>query len=134
MAGDGRLLADRRPEARHTGAAVINAGDGCGQHPTQALLDLYALSEAVGGFADEPLRGWGAGSFPLVHRRYREDELAVRQPHSVPLQFLAGTGIVGLTLLLGLVAAAAAAGVGAVRRLAGAERDAAAALLAASRG
>ncbi|HEX2182845.1 MAG TPA: aspartate carbamoyltransferase catalytic subunit [Rubrobacteraceae bacterium] len=36
--------------ARHTGAAVVNAGDGCGQHPTQALLDLYALSEALGGF------------------------------------------------------------------------------------
>jgi aspartate carbamoyltransferase catalytic subunit len=29
---------------------VINAGDGCGQHPTQALLDLYALSEALDGF------------------------------------------------------------------------------------
>ncbi|MDP8939395.1 MAG: aspartate carbamoyltransferase catalytic subunit [Actinomycetota bacterium] len=36
--------------ARHTDAAVINAGDGCGQHPTQALLDLYAISEALGGF------------------------------------------------------------------------------------
>lgn len=36
--------------ARHTGAAVVNAGDGCGQHPTQALLDLYALSEVAGGF------------------------------------------------------------------------------------
>ena len=36
--------------ARHTGAAVVNAGDGCGQHPTQALLDLYALGEALGGF------------------------------------------------------------------------------------
>jgi aspartate carbamoyltransferase catalytic subunit len=36
--------------ARYTGAAVINAGDGCGQHPTQALLDLYSLSEALGGF------------------------------------------------------------------------------------
>src|SRR3712207_1386999 len=43
-AGAGRLA------ARHTGAAVVNAGDGCGQHPTQALLDLYALGEAVGGF------------------------------------------------------------------------------------
>jgi aspartate carbamoyltransferase catalytic subunit len=35
--------------ARHTSAPVINAGDGCGQHPTQALLDLYALCEALGG-------------------------------------------------------------------------------------
>jgi aspartate carbamoyltransferase catalytic subunit len=39
-----------RLAARHTNAAVINAGDGCGQHPTQALLDLHALSEALGGF------------------------------------------------------------------------------------
>src|SRR3712207_1939885 len=38
--------------SRHTAAPVINAGDGCGQHPTQALLDLYALGEAVGGFDD----------------------------------------------------------------------------------
>ena len=36
--------------ARHTSAPVVNAGDGCGQHPTQALLDLYALGEALGGF------------------------------------------------------------------------------------
>ena len=36
--------------SRHTAAAVVNAGDGCGQHPTQALLDLHALSKAVGGF------------------------------------------------------------------------------------
>ena len=36
--------------SRHTAAPVINAGDGCGQHPTQALLDLYALSGALGGF------------------------------------------------------------------------------------
>ena len=35
--------------ACHSRAAVVNAGDGRGQHPTQALLDLYALSEAFGG-------------------------------------------------------------------------------------
>ena len=39
-----------RLAAHYTEAAIINAGDGCGQHPTQALLDLYALSEALGGF------------------------------------------------------------------------------------
>jgi aspartate carbamoyltransferase catalytic subunit len=41
--------------SRHTSAPVINAGDGCGQHPTQALLDLYALSETLDGF--EELQG-----------------------------------------------------------------------------
>jgi aspartate carbamoyltransferase catalytic subunit len=39
-----------RSAAKHTSAAVVNAGDGRGQHPTQALLDLYALSQALGGF------------------------------------------------------------------------------------
>jgi aspartate carbamoyltransferase catalytic subunit len=34
--------------ARHTEAHVVNAGDGKHQHPTQALLDLYALHEAFG--------------------------------------------------------------------------------------
>ena len=41
-----------RLATRHTGAAVVNAGDGCGQHPTQALLDLYALGGALGGFEE----------------------------------------------------------------------------------
>lgn len=36
--------------SRHTSAPIINAGDGCGQHPTQALLDLYTLRSAFGGF------------------------------------------------------------------------------------
>ena len=39
-----------RIAALHTDAAVINAGDGRGQHPTQALLDLHALSGHLGGF------------------------------------------------------------------------------------
>jgi aspartate carbamoyltransferase catalytic subunit len=34
--------------ARVTDAHVINAGDGKHQHPTQALLDLYAMREAIG--------------------------------------------------------------------------------------
>ena len=34
--------------ARVTGAHVVNAGDGKHQHPTQALLDLYAMQEALG--------------------------------------------------------------------------------------
>jgi aspartate carbamoyltransferase catalytic subunit len=34
--------------ARHTDAAVVNAGDGKHQHPTQALLDLFTMREALG--------------------------------------------------------------------------------------
>ena len=34
--------------ARLTAAHVVNAGDGKHQHPTQALLDLYAMQEALG--------------------------------------------------------------------------------------
>ncbi len=35
--------------ARHTGAHVVNAGDGKYQHPTQALLDLYTIDDELGG-------------------------------------------------------------------------------------
>ena len=34
--------------ARWSGAAVVNAGDGKHQHPTQALLDLFTIREALG--------------------------------------------------------------------------------------
>lgn len=34
--------------ARCTRAAVVNAGDGKHQHPTQALLDLYTIEEELG--------------------------------------------------------------------------------------
>lgn len=37
--------------AKHTGASVINAGDGYHAHPTQALLDAYTVRETFGGFA-----------------------------------------------------------------------------------
>jgi len=37
--------------ARHTEAAVINAGDGAREHPTQALLDALALRRAFGRLA-----------------------------------------------------------------------------------
>jgi aspartate carbamoyltransferase catalytic subunit len=34
--------------ARYTDAAVVNAGDGKHEHPTQALLDLYTMRKAIG--------------------------------------------------------------------------------------
>jgi hypothetical protein len=88
--------------------------------------------EAVGAFSDEPLRGWGAGSFPLVHRRYRDDRLDVRQPHSVPLQFLAETGMVGALLALGGLGLLAWAAVARLRPATGRERRYVAALACAT--
>lgn len=40
--------------AKHTGASVINAGDGYHAHPTQALLDAYTLRER---YPDDELAG-----------------------------------------------------------------------------
>lgn len=34
--------------SRHTDAAIINAGDGINEHPTQALLDAFSIRERLG--------------------------------------------------------------------------------------
>ena len=50
--GSARALADA------AGVPVINAGDGTGEHPTQALLDLYTIQrEGASGAALRPLDG-----------------------------------------------------------------------------
>jgi aspartate carbamoyltransferase catalytic subunit len=36
--------------ARHVKVPVINAGDGCHEHPTQGLLDMFTIREAFGKF------------------------------------------------------------------------------------
>ncbi len=35
--------------SRHVKAAIINAGDGAHEHPTQALLDTFSIRERLGG-------------------------------------------------------------------------------------
>jgi aspartate carbamoyltransferase catalytic subunit len=51
--------------ARWTQAAVINAGDGKHEHPTQALLDLYTLKRRAGSL--EGLSVWIVGD--VLHSR-----------------------------------------------------------------
>ena len=68
-------------------------------------------------FGDRPVGGWGAGSFGVVHLLYRRDTLTVQQPHSVPLQFLVETGIVGALLAIGGFALLLASAGGLPRRL-----------------
>ncbi len=37
--------------AKHISAAIVNAGDGINEHPTQALLDAFSIQEKTGGLA-----------------------------------------------------------------------------------
>jgi aspartate carbamoyltransferase catalytic subunit len=41
--------------AKHIPAAIINAGDGTNEHPTQALLDALSIEEATGGLAGKKI-------------------------------------------------------------------------------
>ncbi len=86
--------------------------------------------EAAAAFSARPWQGWGAGSFPVVHLLYRHDTLPVQQPHNVPLQFLAETGVIGAVLGVGAFLLLAAGAIQMVRRRpAGPDRLLAAALL-----
>jgi tetratricopeptide (TPR) repeat protein len=81
-------------------------------------------------YAGNAPEGAGAGSFEVARKRYRSDARNVTQPHSVPLQQLAGGGLVALGLFVALVLAAAATCVSALRGLEGGERAAVVALVA----
>ncbi len=86
--------------------------------------------EAARIFADHPLGGSGAGTFAIARTQVRRDADSVTEPHSVPLQILADTGIVGGALLVVFVGAAGLGIVRARRRLEGEEHAAAVALVA----
>ena len=104
-----------------TGPLTIHAGPG-------RLLKLGSSdrwqwwTEAVEIFRERPVGGSGAGTFEVARRPFRDDASDATEPHSLPLQFLAELGVVGLGLFLLLVGAAAAVVVDAVRRLDGAAR------------
>lgn len=136
----GGLLAGGVVVALAVGAGAVAAagdplrsGDDVGQNPGR-LGDLGLNNrgdlwrEAWRVFEARPVAGSGAGTFVIARKRYRKDALDASQPHDVPLQFLATTGLVGFALFAAVVAAAAGAAAGALRRLDGPERAAAAAL------
>ena len=87
--------------------------------------------EAVGAWSARPFSGWGAGSFQVLDLLYRTTgSLTVQDAHSVPLQWLAETGLVGALLAVGGYVLLLVGGVDAVKRTSGRERAFAAALLA----
>ncbi|MFL5867856.1 MAG: O-antigen ligase family protein, partial [Thermoleophilaceae bacterium] len=90
--------------------------------------------EAIGAWSDKPVLGHGAGSFRRLHQLYRHDPvLDVKNAHSMPLEFLAETGLIGALLALGGMALLGLAAVrGTLRRTDARDRGYAIALLAAA--
>jgi len=67
--------------------------------------------QAWDGWRERPVVGTGAGSFLLTNLRYRTTYLdQATEPHSLPLQFLSETGLVGLALFAAAVGVLLAAG------------------------
>ena len=58
--------------ARWVDAAVINAGDGMHQHPSQALLDIFTLREAIGNLEGRDI--WIVGD--VLHSRVARSNIA----------------------------------------------------------
>ena len=87
--------------------------------------------QALGAFWQRPFGGWGAGSFPVINLLFRHDQLTAADAHSVPLQWLAETGLVGFALAIGAWLLFLKTTLAAVRRQSAEHHWAAAALMAA---
>ncbi len=71
---------------------IINGGDGPGEHPTQALLDLYTIQNELGQIDDLKVAlvgdlrfGRAARSLALLFRKTRNTELVFVAPGAVPM-------------------------------------------------
>jgi hypothetical protein len=109
------------------------SGGECGNTPGR-LTELCANNrlawweEAWHVFVANPVGGTGALTFEVARKRFREESTDVSEPHSVPLQLLADLGPAAFVLGAAAAVAAFLGVVGALRRLRGPERSAAAAL------
>ena len=115
------------------GGHPFGSDEGVSQSPsrlTEASLNNRWgwWTEAWEGFEGEPLGGVGAGAFELLHRKLRDSPVDVREVHSLPLQFLSETGLVGLLLAGGAAAFALLAAWRALAMLGAEDRAAALAL------
>jgi O-antigen ligase len=72
--------------------------------------------EAWDIFEADPLSGAGAGAFEIARRPIRRSTIDAKEPHSVPLQFLSETGLVGFALLAGAIGAGIVASIPSVRQ------------------
>ena len=57
--------------AEHIPAAIVNAGDGINEHPTQALLDAFSIQEKTGSLAGRKVALIGA----IMHSRVAQSNI-----------------------------------------------------------
>src|ERR1051326_6480774 len=57
--------------AKHIPAAIINAGDGINEHPTQALLDAFSIQEKMGTLAGQKIAIIG----DIMHSRVAQSNM-----------------------------------------------------------
>jgi tetratricopeptide (TPR) repeat protein len=79
-------------------------------------------------FREAPAGGKGARTFEIARRPLRKGSIVASEPHSIALQSLAETGVIGLLVGIGAVGLALLAVAEGLRRLQGEERAAGAAL------
>lgn len=79
--------------SRFSGSVIINGGDGAHQHPTQALLDLFALRQKIGRLAGRKILVVGDVAFSRVARstislfsREGAEVVAVGPPTLLPVE------------------------------------------------
>src|SRR5215472_4863559 len=57
--------------AKHIPAAIVNAGDGINEHPTQALLDAFSIREKLGGLTGKKVAIIG----DIMHSRVAQSNI-----------------------------------------------------------
>jgi aspartate carbamoyltransferase catalytic subunit len=99
VGGYADAIALRHPEvgaadraAAASSVPIINAGDGAGQHPTQALLDVYTIKKELGrvahlrvGLAGDLRHGRTARSLAILLAQFPGIELVLISPPSLRL-------------------------------------------------
>src|SRR5256886_4104545 len=100
VAGYADVVVLRHPEEGAAGRAaavsdvpVINAGDGKGQHPTQALLDVYTIRDELGrldgvrvAMVGDLANGRTVRSLAYLLTRYREVQITFVAPAQVAMR------------------------------------------------
>lgn len=78
--------------AKSSPVPIVNGGDGPGEHPTQALLDLYTIHNEIGRIDDLKVAlvgdlrfGRAARSLALLFRQTNNVELVFVAPDAVPM-------------------------------------------------